>query len=86
MVAVGRGDNACSIASRRYRGTTKDGHAAASPRISERFCASSALLPVDARGKDPAAALQRAMIGMAHSQDTPLRDPALWAPFVVVGR
>lgn len=39
-----------------------------------------------ARGNDPAAALQRAMVGMAKGRDATLRDPALWAPFVVVGR
>ncbi|HQS68088.1 MAG: hypothetical protein B7Y36_09040 [Novosphingobium sp. 28-62-57] len=39
-----------------------------------------------ARGTDPTAALQRAMVGMANGRDNALRDPALWAPFVMVGR
>ncbi len=39
-----------------------------------------------ATGSDPAAALQRAMLAMAGGTDAGLRDPALWAPFVVVGR
>lgn len=47
---------------------------------------SVATLSQYAQGKDPAAALQRAMIGMAKARDATLRDPALWAPFVVVGR
>ena len=39
-----------------------------------------------AKGNDPAQALQRAMLEMAQGQDAALRDPALWAPFVFVGR
>lgn len=39
-----------------------------------------------ARGADPAQALRRAMLGMAQGRDAALRDPALWAPFVLVGR
>lgn len=39
-----------------------------------------------ARGSDPATALQRAMLAMAKGRDAGLRDPALWAPFVFVGR
>ncbi len=39
-----------------------------------------------AKGSDPAEALQRAMLAMAGSKDADLRDPALWAPFVFVGR
>ena len=33
-----------------------------------------------------AEALRRAMLGMASGENTALRDPALWAPFVFVGR
>lgn len=39
-----------------------------------------------AKGSDPAEALRRAMLGMAGGEDAGLRDPALWAPFVFVGR
>lgn len=39
-----------------------------------------------AKGSDPAEALQRAMLAMASGQNGELRDPALWAPFVFVGR
>lgn len=39
-----------------------------------------------AKGSDPAEALQRAMLAMAAGGDVDLRDPALWAPFVFVGR
>ncbi|MEM7702383.1 MAG: CHAT domain-containing tetratricopeptide repeat protein [Pseudomonadota bacterium] len=39
-----------------------------------------------AKGRDPAIALQRAMLTMADGKDGELRDPALWAPFVFVGR
>lgn len=39
-----------------------------------------------ASGSDPAAALKRAMLAMAKGRDESLRDPALWAPFVFVGR
>lgn len=39
-----------------------------------------------ARGSDPAEALRRAMLEMAAGKDPALRDPALWAPFVFVGR
>lgn len=38
------------------------------------------------KGRDPAAALQRAMLKMADGRDKDLRDPALWGPFVFVGR
>lgn len=37
-------------------------------------------------GSDPAEALQRAMLAMAVGGDVDLRDPALWGPFVFVGR
>ncbi|OZA62040.1 MAG: hypothetical protein B7X78_06790 [Sphingomonadales bacterium 39-62-4] len=47
---------------------------------------SVATLSQYARGSDPASALQRAMLAMAKGRDEALRDPALWAPFVVVGR
>ncbi|MFN4222193.1 MAG: CHAT domain-containing protein [Novosphingobium meiothermophilum] len=47
---------------------------------------STATLARYARGADPAAALQAAMLAMAGGKDTALRDPALWAPFVFVGR
>lgn len=39
-----------------------------------------------AKGSDPAEALQRAMLAMAGGKNADLRDPALWAPFVFVGR
>lgn len=39
-----------------------------------------------AQGSDPAEALRRAMLAMAAGKDPILRDPALWAPFVFVGR
>ncbi|MEL6708075.1 MAG: CHAT domain-containing tetratricopeptide repeat protein [Pseudomonadota bacterium] len=39
-----------------------------------------------AKGHDPAASLQRAMLKMAKGRDKDMRDPALWAPFVFVGR
>lgn len=39
-----------------------------------------------AQGDDPANALQRAMLALADGEDLALRDPALWAPFVFVGR
>lgn len=39
-----------------------------------------------AKGSDPAEALQRAMLMMAGGKNPDLRDPALWAPFVFVGR
>lgn len=39
-----------------------------------------------AKGSDPAEALRRAMLAMAGGKNADLRDPALWAPFVFVGR
>jgi CHAT domain-containing protein len=47
---------------------------------------STATLARYAKGGDPAAALRRAMLAMAGDKDAGLRDPALWAPFVYVGR
>jgi CHAT domain-containing protein len=47
---------------------------------------STATLARYAKGGDPAAALRRAMLSMASGKDAGLRDPALWAPFVYVGR
>jgi CHAT domain-containing protein len=47
---------------------------------------STATLALYAKGSDPAEALRRAMLGMAAGKDPFLRDPALWAPFVFVGR
>lgn len=47
---------------------------------------STATLNRYATGSDPAEALQRAMLAMAAGSDRDLRDPALWAPFVFVGR
>ena len=47
---------------------------------------STATLARYAKGGDPAEALRRAMLAMAGGRDAALRDPALWAPFVFVGR
>lgn len=47
---------------------------------------STATLARYAKGSDPAEALRRAMLAMAGGKDQALRDPALWAPFVLVGR
>ncbi|MBU7579201.1 MAG: CHAT domain-containing protein [Porphyrobacter sp.] len=47
---------------------------------------STATLARYAEGRDPAQALRSAMLAMASGRAAELRDPALWAPFVFVGR
>jgi CHAT domain-containing protein len=47
---------------------------------------STATLSRYGKGGDPAEALRRAMLTMAGGKNEDLRDPALWAPFIYVGR